>query len=436
MKRHLFLSFLVLLIVAACSVDPKPELGENDEKYLSFYEGLIIDGSIVTKDSLLNIHLPLVVINTKDGEMPSFEKVQTPEGCWGNGIKNAKLIPGRMVFVDKGKVLFDSEADSIKIKVRGNTTAYEEKKPYKIKLSSPKDLLFRGDEKRFADKDWCLIKDEALLAKIGFYLGELLSMEWTPGYRYINLVLNNCYLGPYMLIESVDKNETCRLNVDDSGGVLEYDAYWWNEDYYIESPLLPYPLNYTFKYPNSDKLKEGDKQYFTTLINSFEESLYDGTWPEVIEAESFVNWILCHDILGTGDSGGTNMFLLKYDRSESTKIKMPVLWDFGKALFMKNQWSESHGSGCFVYGPLFQDSVFISLYKNRWSSLHEEVIKKMCDFLDGYKGSEEIIAYETSVLLNNMIWNTSTTRPTLLVDDYVEWFKNREIWLMESIDKI
>ena len=46
MKRHLFLSFLVLLIVAACSVDPKPELGENDEKYLSFYEGLIIDGSI------------------------------------------------------------------------------------------------------------------------------------------------------------------------------------------------------------------------------------------------------------------------------------------------------------------------------------------------------------------------------------------------------
>lgn len=436
MKRHYFLSFLVLLVVAACTSDPLPEPGEIDEKYLRFYEDLTIEGDFVTKDSLLNINLPLIVINTKNGEMPSFKKAQTPEGCWGNGIKNAKKIPGRMVLVEKGKVLFDSEADSIKIKVRGNTTAYEDKKPYKIKLSNPKDLLFRGNEEKYSDKNWCLIKDEALLAKVGFHLGELLNMEWTPGYKYVNLVLNNCYMGPYMLIESVDKNNSCRLKVGEDGGVLEYDAYWWNEDYYIESPLLPYPLNYTFKYPDPDNLKENDKDYFTNLISSFENALYDGTWPDLIDVDSFINWILCHDILGTGDSGGTNMYMLKYDRTENSKIKMPVLWDFGKAFFMKNQWSESHGSGCFVYGPLFQDSAFISQYKNRWYSLHEELIKKMCDYLHAYKETDEIIAYESSVLLNNKIWSMTTVRPTLLVEDYVEWFKNREVWLMEAIDKI
>lgn len=436
MKEHSYLLLIVLFILASCRANLTPEPNENDEKYSSFYECFTLDSTIVSKDSLLSINLPLIVITTENGELPAFEKVQTPEGCWGNGIKNAKKVPGRMVFIEKKRVLFDSGFNGITIKVRGNTTAYEEKKPYKIKLSDPVDLLFRGDDNKFCDRDWCLIKDEALMAKVGFHLGELLDMEWTPNYRYVNLVLNNCYWGPYMLIESVEKNNSCRLKVGAGGGVLEYDAYWWNEEYYIESPLLPYPLNYTFKYPDSDELKESDKQFFTNFISTFENSLYDGTWSDIIDVESFVNWIICHDVLGTGDSGGTNMYMLKYDQSKNTKVKMPVLWDFGKAFFMKDQWSESHGSGCFVYGPLFHDRAFITQYKDRWNSLHDAVIKKICNFLHTYKESEEIIAYETSVLLNNQIWNMSTRRPSLLVEEYMEWFKDREIWLMENIDKL
>ena len=211
---------IMFILFYGCDTDNSDinsiDVAEN-EKYEAFRKQFKISEEIITTDSLLRINIPLVVIETNNYEEPTFDKVITPEGCWGNGITNAQKVPGRMLIVYEKKILYDSEKEGIKIKVRGNTTAYEEKKPYKIKLSKAADLLLRGDDKKYADKDWCLIKDELLMAKVGFYLGELIGMTWTPRYKYVNLVMNSKYLGPYMLIEAVEKNNSCRLNVDAGG---------------------------------------------------------------------------------------------------------------------------------------------------------------------------------------------------------------------------
>ena len=108
--------------------------------------------------------------------------------------------------------------------IRGNTTARAKKKPYKIKLQKKADLLLRGDDEKYGDKDWLLILDESLSAKTGFKLNELAGMQWTPSYQYVNLILNGEYKGLYMLCESVERNKSCRLNVDKSGYIFEYDA--------------------------------------------------------------------------------------------------------------------------------------------------------------------------------------------------------------------
>jgi hypothetical protein len=58
-----------------------------------------------------------------------------------------------------------------------------------------------------------------------------------------------------------------------------------------------------------------------------EESLVGPQYAERIDVESFARWLLAHDILGTWDSYGSNLFIARYDTLDS-KVRMPVLWDF------------------------------------------------------------------------------------------------------------
>lgn len=91
-------------------------------------------------DQLKATGLPLVNITTVNGELPTCEKIDTaPEGCMGSTIVNATKVPGRIVITLGDSVLYDSgeyaeNVSGMKIKIRGNTSAYRTHPSYKIKL--------------------------------------------------------------------------------------------------------------------------------------------------------------------------------------------------------------------------------------------------------------------------------------------------------------
>lgn len=73
-----------------------------------------------------------------------------------------------------------------------------------------------------------------------------MSMQWTPAYEYVNVMINGKYQGLYMLLESVERDDDCRINVSKNGYIFEYDMYWWKEDYYVKIPTyLPWKMYYT-----------------------------------------------------------------------------------------------------------------------------------------------------------------------------------------------
>ena len=157
--------------------------------------------------------LTVIEIETVDGEMPTYEDVSPPPGAMGYGIRNATTVPARLRMTKGKELLFDSgdylkDESGITLKIRGNTTARAKKNPYKIKLQKKADLLLRGDDEKYGDKDWLLILDESLSAKTGFKLNELAGMMWTPSYQYVNLILNGEYKGLYMLCVSVERNKS------------------------------------------------------------------------------------------------------------------------------------------------------------------------------------------------------------------------------------
>ena len=403
---------------------------------LTYSVGIGAAQSMFSDDSIQALGLPVVTIETVDGEEPTCEYVEHPEGMAGYGTRNATKVPGRLTITLGKEVLYDSgpyekNIGGMRIKIRGNSSAYPQKKPYKVKLEVGDDLLLRGNDETYSDKDWLLIKDSDLRQCIGYETCRLMGMEWTPGYQYVNVVMNGDYRGLYLLCEPVERNTHCRINVSKTGYIAESDAYFWNEDLYIPSVLNPF--GWTFKYPDSDDITVEQLAWLTGELNQLEEALSGDSYAERIDLESFARWLLAHDILGTWDSYGSNLFIARYDTLDS-KVRMTVLWDFDTIFMMEGAWSNVHRERFFFQHMLSsEDETFRREYLRLWNKVHQAVFEGMLSFIDGFSASEEAEAIDASMRLDAERWDSRYTCLRDHLDKARAWFRSREAWLDERI---
>ena len=386
-------------------------------------------------------NLPVVYVQTVDNVEPSCEIVPAPAGCWGS-TSNSPKLPGRLLIykrIDgKDSVLYDSgdyeeDISGMRIKIRGNTSARADKKPYKIKLEKKRDLLFRDDESKYKDKDWLLLNDDYLNTSTAFKICTMVGMIWVPGCQYVNVIINGRYRGIYLLCESVKRNPDCRLNVDkNSGFIFECDLYWWNENVYVYSYQAP-SYNYTFKYPDEDDITAEQLAYMQQLVYDFETIITTPNYPDMINVNSFAAWSLVHDLMGTKDGGGCNRFYTKYDTLPESKIEMPIAWDFDLAERSgDDNWSRCH----LVYmNQLFQNSnrAFVSEFVRLWcrirDTFRDDIIRQMNVFLNSKEGR----AVEASFPLDNKAWGHKGRTFDPYVSRHIMWFYLRNLWIDSEI---
>ena len=396
----------------------------------------------ISKSDLLDVGLPVVEIETVDGELPKCDVISgLPYGINVNSIGNAKKVPGRLTISNKDDVLYDSGdyedgKSGMTFKIRGNTSGLSPKKPYKIKLQKKADLLLRGDEK-YENKDWVLIFDKNYYSKLGLKVNELMGLQWTPQYMYVNVMINGKYQGLYMLLESVKRDQKSRINVSKDGYIFEYDMYWWKEPLYVQIPTyLPWKMYYTFQYPDAEDIKEKQLAYFKEMITAVEASIQDGTYLDYIDLKSFASWILAHDILGTADGSGSNILLTKYDNTDDSKVMMANLWDFDSILQMANDWSAVHTMFYFKY--LFDNNpndTFKRAYRKRWEEVSPTIFDDLNSFIDEFSQSEEVEALNISAEMDQELWKWDLEN--LSVPSVVNHFKrqlaSRKNWLAGAI---
>lgn len=361
MFRHL----IVLLVILLLPSDVMAQQRQGDD----------LDYSV---ESISALDLPVVIITTVNGEEPTCEMVSAPEGELGITTTNNTKVKGR-VMIQKGTItVFDSgeyveDESGMTIRIRGNSSAQWNKKPYKIKLEQAVDMLFRGDD-RYVDKEWALITNSDLFYEVGFRINELCGMQWTPAFQHVNVFMNGDYRGIYTLIETVKRNPNCRLDVDKKTGyIFERDPYWWNEDNYFATAS---DRKYTFKYPKNDEVSFLQQEYIRNQMDLVEASFADGSYPDYIDVESFASWLLAHDILATYDAAGSNIFLTKYDNTPESKVMMGNMWDFDSILKQGTaSLSRVHNSGFFYYHSLFNspNKLFVRVYKQKWEEFKERV---------------------------------------------------------------
>lgn len=390
----------------------------------------------VSLQEVYDASLPVVSITTVGGEEPSFEVAFAPKDCLGLSIKNTTKVPARLTVSLNGTMLYDSgdyeeDVSGLTVKVRGNTSAIQKKTPYKLKLQKKADLLCRGS-KTYGDKNWALINDEVLQTMVGLKVNELIGLQWTPAYMYVNLVFNGAYRGLYMLVETVERNTDCRLNVDKSGYIFEYDAYWWNEPIKIDSKFY-YHMQYTYKYPDSDKVTEEQHTYISDVVKAFEASLAKGTYGRHIDVNSFATWMVGHDILGCEDGAGSNIFLTKYDNTLDSKIMMGNMWDFDSGFKTEEDWDGMHER--WFFDMLFKNvnKRFTRAYYSRWNELKGTLFSQMDTYLADYAKSEACKALQKSLVLDRKVREKEMSSVADMIDGYRQWFSSRKTWLDTNI---
>lgn len=410
--------------------------------------GKVLNANAYYVPEVAELDIPRVEITTLEGELPTFTKVSPPENCWGGGITDANYVQSVISMYDgENNLLYTSSPfgfSGAKIKVRGNTSAYGSKTPFKIKLNKKYDLLSglidREEGIDYRNKDWLLLKtgDNTNVA-VGSAVSETVENEWTPKYSYVALFINGDYRGLYILMESVKQGEA-RCNVSDSGYIIEMDAYWWNEPLYFTTPISETrPAKYTFKYPDTDVIDESSaeytyiKQYMTdfenVLLGNSEGSIYD-----YIDKESFVKWLLTHDILSSYDSGGSNMYLLKTDSTSATKVRMGPVWDFDSIYWSRAKYETDHFARIgdedhFYYRRLLENNEFLAEYRAKYEAARPEVTNAVNDVLAQF----ETGTYDTLLQYEQFRWGgryASTAEENARIR---QWFSDHLAWMDANV---
>ncbi|MBP3419933.1 MAG: CotH kinase family protein [Marinifilaceae bacterium] len=166
---------------------------------------LRFDGKIVKFVVNREYTIPVVRIST-DNNTP----VTTKEYYIGCQVK----IDGKNMYEDYTTI---TESDSIR--GRGNSTwLWYDKKPYRIKLGKKESLLGLGK-----GKSYVLLANyrdpSNMMNAVAFDMARYMEMPYTNSYCFVEVYMNDEYIGLYMLTEQIQQGGK-RVDVEDQGGLL------------------------------------------------------------------------------------------------------------------------------------------------------------------------------------------------------------------------
>ncbi len=336
---------------------------------------------------------------------------------------NGKSIPDKVNYVDAKISVLGAEiyggndilAAVAGIKLRGNSTAGYDKKPYRIKFDKKQDVFGLGKA-----KSWVLLANyldpAAMRNDIAYAFGSRLSTlteektgfsMYVPRVRPVEVYLNGQYRGLYDMGDHVQVDGT-RIDIDDSGDEFDDNDVQVhpeaNVGYYLEiedsSRVLEeyekegaayFTINNTggssldtlyvqVKTPEVPSAAQLNyiKQYVQTvndLINARDARVWD-----YIEMDGFIDWYLVNEVFKNTDSGFLSS--VKLFKDKDGKLSMGPVWDFdlgsGAVAYSDidepNGWRTRVDDRCAWYKNLFKMSDFSNAVNARWADLHNEGI--------------------------------------------------------------
>lgn len=217
---------------------------------------------------------------------------------------------------------------NVEIKGRGNSTWGLPKSPFQIKFDSKVDLLGLGKAKK-----WVLLANifdkSNLRNDIAFYIERLLDMEYALDGKFVELYIDNDYLGLYYLTEKVEIGKE-RVDVTDDNSVLvELENLHSN----IEpcDAITEEQTCLVLKDSYVEALEQESFNLFLKNFNALEQAAKAGdfeTVKELADVDSFAKYYILSDITVNPDAYASSFYFYQ----KNNKIYAGPGWDFDLAL--------------------------------------------------------------------------------------------------------
>ena len=324
---------------------------------------------------------------------------------------------------------------SLEIRGRGHSSWRGKKKPYKLRLGQKAPLL--GMNKH---RHWALLKFYAPTVA-GMQLGKTMGFDWTPSTRPVEVVLNDTYLGLYLLVET-NRISPQRLNIyeqpdenDDErtipyGWLVEVDNYRENNQVRIKENSK-WTINLTCHSP--EVLSEAQNKWLIDEFSTINAAIYDddksgSTWEEYIDVDAMARYFIVQEVMDNSDGFHGSFYLHKDSVDDARWIAGP-LWDLSCNEREKTDYTfRMKNSYVFTphwIGELIKDQDFCDAVRDVWNEFYPEKIEGWMDDIDQRLSpcttafSKEIVlwAYEDQASLHERAERLKTA---LLGN--IEWF--------------
>ncbi|WNM72600.1 hypothetical protein SEA_BOMBITAS_39 [Mycobacterium phage Bombitas] len=379
-----------------------------------------------------------------------------------HGIPTLEINTNDVAIVDKENYVeatftLNGQTYQGEIRGRGNSTWEMPKKPWRVRLDSAAELLGMPESRH-----WALLANyidrSAARNAIAMTIGARLSgLDWTPRYRYVEVVLNGVYEGLYQLMELVQFDPN-RVNAEPANGtsglgltgayLLEIDGYR-DADVVIDTVHDDLPIIMD----DPDGATAEQVAYITDWLENFETVLYDDEewldpdtgYKTLIDLDSFVDWYLVNELLVSIDAGfETSVKLYKTRDTDDTpgKLFLGPMWDYDQSMGRAGNTTFSHegwwllettqpASGTPYPGAtwivrMMEDPDFLDALGVRWPQ-----IVALLDDLD-----EMVTRTMRHIALarvnDQVIWSSGGTWSANAAE-IVDWLEDRMEWITTNL---
>lgn len=411
-------------------------------------------------------NLPIVRISTDGGRVPDAGKISARMGITyaGKGIRNLFAAPA----LDYNGY--------IGIETRGQSSQEFPKKSYSVETRDNNgnnlDVPLLGMP---AENDWVLhapYTDKSLMRNYITYEMWRRMGHYSVRTHYCELVLNERYMGVYMLTEQIKKDDN-RLDLStlkpedvfgseltggyiikvDKQPVVGYNAWVSKHKPYKESR----DIMFQYVYPQFGDIMPEQEKYIQDFVSELETELLSdsaGHWERLflayIDQQSAIDKLLITELSKDVDSYRYSQYMYKEKDSQGGLLHFGPLWDYdtgygnynaeGSQVQQTRYWMyDSSRTRMFWFDRMMTDTAFRCQVAHRWSVLRSSVLsdKSIFGLIDSTAAllneAQERNHFKWSTL-GRYVWPNNFVAETYAEEiSYTKnWIRGRTAW-MDSV---
>lgn len=399
---------------------------EENVRFISENKGFVVPDTLVFGE-YYEIHkgrIKFFVVCKKSESVPTaFIDTETGTCDYLHAAKGNKESCDLNIIDSNDVLLFASNDMPCVIKTRGNSTWWEEKKPYLLKTEKRTELLGMQPAKK-----WVFLAnafDESNLRnKIVYDFARQLGHGWVPDSRYVDLFMNNQYKGLYLITEKVEVDRSRLFFADCDSIYMFHMTSEFQMRHESNCFVTKKGQRIVVDYPKS--FADTSLSYVKELVQNIEDVILEDQGAEdladIIDVDSWAFKYLIDDVFENTDCDFLSSYFYVVFHDGHMKCYGGPIWDFDLGI----------GNNLFNYEPdmFFARRIWKSLkeytpyynallerpsfYRTVVDLYEEEIRPSLADFLD-----------EDLILLYNGISISSSLNSERFKHGFVEVQKKR-----------